>query len=118
MMAWQPVFLWSDLLIWLLVAVALGFAGAVRRSPPLLTAWRRVGGSRPGMAAVTVLRVFLAVGLVDSLHYRPQLEGKPGEPVRYGVEVLSALDALVSDLRTHNEKTYSAPLATRAFAKA
>lgn len=117
MTGFQPVLLWSDLLIWLLVAAGLGFAWAVRRSPPLLAAWRRVGASRPGMAAVTVLLVFLAVGLLDSLHYRPQLDSQPGQPVRYGVEVLSALDALVTDLRTHNEKTYSAPFATRLFAK-
>ena len=117
MTGFQPVLLWSDLLIWLLVAVGLGFAWAARRSPPLLAAWRRVGASRPGMAAVTVLVLFLAVGLLDSLHYRPQLEVQPGQPARYGVEVLSLLDAAVSDLRTHNEKTYSEPFATRLFAK-
>jgi peptide/nickel transport system permease protein len=69
------------------------------------------------MAAATVLGVFVLVGLLDSLHYRARLDAKPGEPVRYAVEVNSALDALLADLRQRGEKTYSAPLATHLYAK-
>jgi peptide/nickel transport system permease protein len=42
-------------------------------------------------------------------------DGQP--PVAYAVEVLSVLDGLLSSLRTRTEKTYSEPLATRAYAK-
>jgi peptide/nickel transport system permease protein len=69
------------------------------------------------MASAIVLAAFLAVGLLDSLHYRPKLEQKPGEPVAYGTEVISVLDFALSHLRGRNEKTYSEPLATRSFAK-
>ena len=117
-MAFLPLILWSDVLIWLLVLSGGVFAGLSLRNPPLRAAWRRVGRSRPGMAAATVLLAFVLVGLLDSLHYRPRLENKGGEAATaYAVEVLSLLDALASPLRTRNEKTYSEPLATRAYAK-
>ena len=113
-----PVLLWSDLLIWLLVLAAIALGVASSRNPPLRAAWRRVGQSRRGMAAATVLVVFVAVGLLDSLHYRPRLEStEVGQPTAYAVEVLSALDTLLTPLRTREEKTYSEPLATRSYAK-
>ncbi len=113
----QPVLLWSDLFIWLLVAAGVIGAWWSARQPLLAAAWARVGRSRPGMAAATLLAAFALVGLLDSLHYRPQLPAKDGEKAAYSIEVLSVLDALLTPLRTRVEKTYSAPLATRAYAK-
>ena len=71
------------------------------------------------MATVSllVLSLFLVVGLLDTLHYRialPQTNG--GEKV-YSPEVLSVFDKLVEPLRTHTEKTYSAPFALMLYAK-
>ena len=113
----QVVVLWSDVLVWLLVAVVGLLAVVVRRSPPMLTAWQRVGRSRSGMASGTLLMCFVLVGLLDSLHYRPALDTPAGEPKRYAIEVLSVLDAVAQPLRSRHEKTYSAPLATHLHAK-
>jgi peptide/nickel transport system permease protein len=55
--------------------------------------------------------------LLDSLHYRPALDNKGEGKTAYAIEVLSLLDLVVTPLRTRNEKTYSEPLATRAYAK-
>lgn len=117
MNGFQIVVLWSDVLVWLLLASGIGVGVLIARSPPLLAAWRRVGASRAGMASATVLLAFLGIGLLDSLHYRVALDGKPGEKTQYAIEVLSLLDALVGPLRTENEKTYSAPFATHLYAK-
>lgn len=117
MMGFQVVVLWSDILIWLLVAAGAGLAVLISRSPPLLAAWRRVGANRVGMASATILLAFVLVGLLDSLHYRVQMPGKAGDKATYAIEVLSVLDALAAPLRTRNEKTYSAPFATRLYAK-
>lgn len=117
MSGFEIVVLWSDMIIWLLVAAGIAGAMAIARNPPLRAAWRRVGASRPGMAAATLLLAFIVVGLLDSLHYRVQLEGKPGQKAVYAIEVLSVLDALLTPLRTRNEKTYSEPFATRLYAK-
>jgi peptide/nickel transport system permease protein len=113
----QTVLLWSDLFIWLLVLVAIAAGWWSRRQPPLAAAWARVGNSRPGMAAATILLAFVAIGLLDSLHYREQLPAKAGEKPSYSIEVLSLLDLGLTPLRTRVEKTYSEPLATRAYAK-
>jgi len=105
-------------LLWLLVAAVAAYAVHVRHSPHLLAPWRRVTRSAPGVSALIVLLVFVAIGLLDSLHFRPALE-KPDEKGQtvYAVEALSVLDALASPLRGRRERTYSAPLATRAYAK-
>lgn len=124
-MAVLPVILWSDVLIWLLFVAAIVFGWLSARNPLWRTAWQRVGRSRAGMASATILLVFVVVGLLDSIHYRPRLENDAGQgatpvaqpPAAYAVEVLSVLDAILTPLRTRNEKTYSEPLATRAYAK-
>ncbi|MCW5608378.1 MAG: ABC transporter permease [Nitrosomonas sp.] len=117
-MPFTPVILWTDALIFLLVFLTSIFIWYVRDNEHLLTPWRRIGHSASGMSALTVLLFFIIVGLLDTLHFRPALEHKNihGETV-YSVEVLSVLDLLLTPLRTHVEKTYSAPLATHLYTK-
>ncbi len=114
----MPVILWTDALIWLLVACAIGFGLYTRRKEHLRTPWRRVARSRLGMASAVVLLVFVLVGVLDSLHFHPRLAGsaKDGE-TRYGTDVSSVLDWVAGPLRTNVEKTYSAPFATHLYAK-
>ncbi len=102
-----PVILWTDALVWLLVAATAAFAWHCRRKPHLAAPWGRVFRSRAAMASIAVLAAYLAVGLADSLHFRRA----------QSVEVLSVLDVALGHLRARTEKTYSAPFATRAYAK-
>lgn len=113
----QPVVLWSDALLFLLVAAVVAFVGQVRRHEHLRAPWRRVAQSRLGMASAVILAAYALVGLLDSLHYRPRLPAVPGQPVQYAAEVLSVFDALAEPLRTRVEETYSAPFATHLFVK-
>jgi peptide/nickel transport system permease protein len=115
-MNFLPVILGSDVLIWLLFGGGIVLGALSLRNPLLRSAWRRVGRSRTAMAAATVLAAFVLVGLADSLHYRPRLPDRGGAREAYAVDVLSVLDALATGLRTRSEKTYSEPLATRAYA--
>jgi peptide/nickel transport system permease protein len=112
-----PFILLTDALVWLLVAATVGYALYCRRHAHLAVPWRRVFQSPAAMASVTVLIAFLAVGLLDSLHYRPALPKKEGAAQAYATEVLSVLDIGLAHLRGRGEKTYSAPLATRSYAK-
>jgi peptide/nickel transport system permease protein len=113
----QPVILWTDALIFLLLAATVAFFVYARRQPHLRDPLRRVARSRVGMASMVVLAAYVAIGLLDSLHFRPALPGKPGAGVQYAVETLSVLDWLAAPLREQVEKTYSAPFATHAYAK-
>ena len=110
----KPVILWTDALVFLLVLAVCAFAWYIRRREHLREPWRKVGRSRMGMISAVVLAVFVVIGLLDSLHYRPRLAGTDKS---YAVETSSALDALLHHLRTRTEKTYSAPLATHLYAK-
>jgi len=113
----KPVPLLTDILVWLLAAVVAAYFVHVRRQPHLRAPWRRVTYSASGMSALVVLVVFVAIGLIDSLHYRRALERAPGKEAAYSTEVTSVFDAIAAPLREHREKTYSAPFATRAFAR-
>ncbi|HYA19628.1 MAG TPA: ABC transporter permease, partial [Burkholderiales bacterium] len=115
-MPFIPVILWTDALIYLLLALVVLFAWYVRGRPHLAAPWKRVAQSRSGMVAATVLAAYLVVGLFDSIHFRLPLEGNGAKRV-YSVEALSVLDVLVTPLRSRVEKTYSAPLAAYSFAK-
>ena len=109
----MPVFLATDVMVWLLVAAAVAYFLYCRRRPHLAAPWRRVLQSRAALASLVVLALFTAAGLLDSLHFRPRLEGAQA----YSNEVLSVLDLGVGHLRANREKTYSAPFATRLYAK-
>lgn len=108
--------LWTDALVWLLVVTVAGYAAYARARPHLRAPWSRVSRSASGMAAAVILAAFVLVGLLDSVHYRPQLPPQDGK-VAYATEVRSLLDRVVEPLRVKREKTYSAPLATHLYAK-
>jgi peptide/nickel transport system permease protein len=112
-----PVLLWTDMLIFALLAGVLALVWFIRRQEHLRAPWRLVAQRPMAMGAALVLGVFVVIGLLDSLHYREKLADSPADTPQYSVEVLSAFDALVGRLRTEQEKTYSAPLAMQLYAK-
>ena len=116
----QIVVLWSDALLFVLLAAIVGLGLWARTQPALRLAWRRVTADAVAMVSMTILAAFVLTGVLDSLHYRARLDAQPGQTgtrQHYAVEVNSALDALLAPLRLQVEKTYSAPLATHLFAK-
>jgi peptide/nickel transport system permease protein len=123
MIAVKPVLLWTDALLYVLVAVVVIVTVQARRREHLRAPWRYVSRQPIAMAALVVLSVYIAIGLLDSVHFRLPLEQvspstiNGGARVDYSIEVLSLLDAMVTPLRTQVEKTYSAPFATHLYAK-
>ena len=103
----QFVFLWTDILIYLLVISISGFVIHTLKHEHLKAPWRLVFQRRLGMAAFLILMSYVCIGLLDSVHYK-----KADDP-----EIISLLDDLVGGLRTRDEKTYSAPFATHLFSK-
>ena len=117
-MPFKPVILWTDALIYLLVAVIIAFIIYARGKEPLRAPWRQVARSRMAMASLVVLFFYVGIGLLDSFHFRSMLnaDNKGGE-VHYSPEVLSALDVLLTPLRERVEKTYSEPFAVHLYSK-
>ena len=68
------------------------------------------------MGTLVVLAFYLLVGLLDSIHFHPSSQTEDGQQAE-SAEVISLFDWLVTPLRVRQEKTYSAPLATRLYAK-
>jgi len=112
-MPFAPVVLATDLLLWALVLAIAFYGWYCRRRPHLAAPWKRVFQSRAALITSVMLACYAVIGLADSLHFRLKLEGGNA----YSPEVLSVLDLALSGLRERREKTYSAPLATRLYAK-
>lgn len=99
--------LWTDALVYLLVATIIGFIFYTRHHPHLAAPWRQVFHRRLGMSALVVLLCFVSIGLLDSMHYR-----QGDNP-----EILSVFDKLSGPLRSQVEKSFSAPFATHLYAR-
>ncbi len=114
----KPVILTTDALIFVLFAVVAISAWYISRHQHLLAPWKKVARSRSGMIAAVILLVFVTVGLLDSLHFRPVLPGDAAAgKANYAVDVMSVFDVIAAPLKRKQEKTYSAPLSAYLFAK-
>ena len=125
------VVLWTDVVVWLLLAALLLYVRHVRRSPALAASWRRVFAGAPAMASAVLLAAALAVTVLDSLHFRARLAPAPGVATgavtapgvatsaapAYDTRTQSVLDLLLARPLAMRETTYSAPLAWRGFTR-
>ncbi|WP_150050393.1 MULTISPECIES: ABC transporter permease [Methylomonas] len=101
--------LWTDALVYLLVAAAAALAVYVARQQHMQRPLRKIAASPVAAASLTLLLCFALIGLADSLHFK--------DADSRGNEILSLLDLACNDMRAHAEKTYSAPFATHLYAK-
>ncbi len=112
------VLLWTDALIYLLLVLSVGFGVFAARREHLRAPWRRVLRTPLAMASLVVLACYVAVGLLDTVHFHPRAaDGEGANGTRHAGQVLSLLDVALTGLRERSEKTYSAPLATHLFVK-
>jgi peptide/nickel transport system permease protein len=107
-MPFQPVFLWTDILIYLLLAASFSVLFYALQKEHLRVPLKQIRRKPMAMAAAMVLLCYLFVGLADSLHFRLSSGGGA---------VMSLLDLGVGPLRTNVEKTYSMPLDIQSYAK-
>jgi peptide/nickel transport system permease protein len=131
-----PVILITDALIFLLIALGIGFGLYAARHEHLRGPWRAVGRSPVGVAALVVILFYVGIGLLDSLHFHPRIaptqpmssvaqgDGQADQSVleqaaapSYSTQIISVLDLWLSGLRERQEKTFSAPFATHLFSK-
>jgi peptide/nickel transport system permease protein len=113
----MPTFLSTDILFFLLL---LGLAALVfhaSRREHLRRPWRKVARSRSAMVSLVILLAYLAVAMLDSIHFLPSGNGGGNGEAQYRSEPVSLLDLWLQPIQSRGEKTYSAPLASYAYAK-
>lgn len=114
----DPVMLWSDRLVLLLLVVVLYVIAYIRTKEHLLAPWREVVHRKMAMVALVVISVYLAIGFIDSIHFRlPLPKTTASESTQYQPRVLSLFDVMVKPLRQRIEHSYSAPFASYGLAK-
>jgi len=114
-MNFQPVFLTTDILIYVLLATVIGFGVYASHHAHLSAPWRQVARRPMAMAALVVLLAYVTLGLMDSVHFRRTQNGPGTAPNAYSGEVMSLLDYVATPLRVRVERTYSAPFAAQAY---
>jgi peptide/nickel transport system permease protein len=102
------VILWTDALIFGLLifvaAIAYFMWGKEHLKRPLAT----IKQNKIGMSSLIILLFFMTIGVLDSIHFKPQSKDN---------EIISVLDYFAAALREHGEKTYSEPFATTLYNK-
>ena len=113
-----PVFLWTDILIYLLLGVVIYSVLYIRKHAHLKAPWKLVIKRKRGVISIMVLICYVFVGLLDSVHFRLAIdEQQKSKQQHYETQVTSVLDLAIMPLREQVEKTYSAPFATRSFSR-
>jgi peptide/nickel transport system permease protein len=120
----MPVVFATDLIILLLAAMAAWFAYGARPGGALRETWTELKRNRLAIASMFVLVLFLLAAAADSVRWRDAVRDEGGSTVQassgetvYNAEALSLLDRAFASMRTKQEKTYSAPLASGLFSK-
>lgn len=108
------VILWTDGLIYLLVASVLLLVFQARRKRDVKMAWAEIFRKRLAVISIVVVMAFVFIGLLDSIHFRRMLPSH-NESVHYSPTIESVFDNMVFSLNKNTEKTYSAPFAQHLF---
>jgi len=103
------ILLWTDALILLLLLSSIAIAFYLHDKDHIQRPLNKIARSKVGMVSLVVLLFFLAVGLLDSIHFKSKQDN--------GNEIISLLDQVATPLRENTEKTYSAPFATTLYSK-
>jgi len=112
----MPTLFWTDALFFLVLLMLGAAAWRMRSLEHLRRPWQKVASSAPALISLVVLLFFLFLALLDSIHFYPRDERQLSGNAHAG-EALSVLDWWATPMRTHVEKTYSAPFATQAWSR-
>lgn len=117
--AFKPVLLLTDGLMFFLLLLVFVVIWQVLKKPLMRARWRQVFATNTGMLTAVIILFYASIAVLDSMHFRLALEQTNDNTtsVHYSQEVLSVLDLVLSDLKNHNETTYSKPFALYSAAK-
>lgn len=104
----QPSFLWTDVLIYILLLSIITFALWAAKYKHWREPWIRVCQRKLGMIAFVILIAYSLIALLDSIHF--QIISQRDNTIA-NQSVQSLLDVLLRPLGEQQESTYSAPFA-------
>jgi peptide/nickel transport system permease protein len=120
-MAPKFVLLWTDAVLWAMVAVLVWYGWRVKINPNLRANWLKVVRDPAALCAGIVLALFALVTLLDSVHFRRALTPAVGAPAGtstfYATNTESLLDALLARQIEMRETDHSKPLAYMSLKK-
>jgi len=100
-------FLWTDIMVWLLLFSLIALGWLLSRSPQVQKQWHTIFKSSIAMISAVVLLFYLLFALLDSIHFKVENKG----------EIVSLLDMVFEHRIKETERTYSAPFATTEYTK-
>ena len=118
-------FLWTDIMVWLLVFSLIAWGWVIGRSPQVKKQWRSIFQSKIAISCAVILLFYLLFALLDSVHMRFAVEpnGKATNSeqnttsTQYQGDMVSLLDQLFKHRIKDTERTYSAPFSTHEYTK-
>lgn len=118
----KPVFLWTDILLFLLLIIVLYSVRKLSNNPQFLNKWISVFSSKVGISTFIIIVTYLSIAVLDSLHFQRALHTNienqtTGSNVQYEVKVTSVLDVLLGEMPNNIEKSYSAPFSLFSYSK-
>ncbi len=112
------VFLWTDVLVYLLILGILGITILSFRYEYLRAPWRKVASRPLAVASAIILCFYIIVAVLDSIHYKSESPHQAtSQQALYSNKIRSFLDYLLSPLGQESELSYSAPFAKTAYSK-
>ena len=100
-------FLWTDLMVWLLIFALVAWGRVISRSPQVKKQWHTIFKSSIAMSSAIVLLFYLFFTLLDSVHFHKANNSS----------MVSLLDMAFEHRISNVERTYSAPFDTHEYAK-
>lgn len=119
-MTYHWLLLWTDSLLYLLIATIITLLWRGYRRPHLQQALLAIIKRRSGMITLIILLTYLSIALLDSVHFRVTPDHNSSNTNNASAlqqPVQSILDRLLAPLGQHYEKTYSQPFANHLFTK-
>ena len=101
------VFLWTDILIWILVFAITILGSIVSRSEDIREKWREIFKSKLAIVSAIVLGFYLFFALIDSIHIKDESSSN----------IVSLLDIAFKHRAENKERTYSSPFSLREYSK-